>query len=206
MEFVAQLLTYLELFPIKKNFLPPGGVSASTRRAPNRYSQKVSGTFFTRAYVSDCIVLMLCAPPVPLTEMEVMIVVKSKAEVHPGVAEAWALIWADTVHAAVVLFVRAAAGDHASPPEVVQQGGPRRTVQPNLSFMELLYQVGIVVVFTVTSVTAIKPSKSCCGAKGGRWVRGKYVAVVVNAVSYEINRTKILRKGVGPKEAKYNYT
>lgn len=82
--------------------------------------------------------MLLRAPPVPLTEMEVVIVVKAKTEVHPGVAEAWALIWADTVHAAVVLLVRAAAGDHASPPEVVEQGGPRRTVQPNLSFNALL--------------------------------------------------------------------
>lgn len=68
-----------------------------------------------------------------LTIVEVVVVVEALPEVHARVAETGALVWTYAVRAAVALLVRAPAGHHTPPPEVVDQRGPRRPVQPHLS-------------------------------------------------------------------------
>lgn len=66
--------------------------------------------------------------------MEVVIVVEAQPEVHARIAEAGALVRAYAVGAAVALPVRASAGHHPPPTEVVEQRGPRRPVQPHLMY------------------------------------------------------------------------
>lgn len=87
--------------------------------------------FRYHAFLCHCTYCILLYGTV-LTEVEVVVVIKSQSKVHARIAETGAVVRAYAIRTALSFPVGTPASNNASPPKVVNKGRARRTVQPNL--------------------------------------------------------------------------